>query len=726
MGFTRRGARAALFLSSMLVGPSLPSALAEGGPENALLIVDPLSAEAMYVANYYKAARKIPNENILYISPGAANYQAFVDHNLPALFGHLANQRIEDHVDLIVLPPGPFFVSAPGYLFDQCFPVSRFSITSAYSTAFIRNEILNGGGSFPVTTINRFFKASDVARTFDSSLSYSNGDPNTSASARRYFMAAMLGFTGTWGTGNSISEILDNIDRSVAADGTRPAGTFYFMDNTGDPLRNVRAVQYNAVIASLVNKGALAQKIVGILPNGKTDCLGIMTGAADLDFPSANLAITPGAFGDHLTSWAATFDIGAQTKVAAWLQNGASGSWGAVEEPCNYTGKFPHARVHLYYYFGVTLAEAAFRAAQYFPFQMLLYGDPLTRPFAYIPTINYINPPTGPVSGDLLIQAFALTANPSASIAAVEVWVDGVVRASAAGSGIVTTLDTTLLADGVHDLRIVAYENTLVRTVGNWTGKLTVSNLGRSASLNVAPLSGLLSQPFQCNVSAAGSGVAEIRLVQNGRVVAALPGSSGVLTVHGWTLGAGPATLQAEALYSDGSRVRSDPVTLDITFGSAGPTGQPPTAFSFTKRVRYNRPFVVELPATYDTDFAGLTYQLLTNPSQSTVPSGQSSAYRLMTPNAGASGADSFTFRVSSSAGLSNVATVTLVYDNCPDLNHDRVVDQADLGALLSVWGTTAGSPNFNPLADLNGDGTIGQADLGELLAGYGAICSAP
>lgn len=723
---TRRGARAALLLSTILPGFATPS-LAEGGPENALLIVDPQSAEAMYVANYYKHARKIPNQNVLYISPGAANYQAFVDHNLPALFGHLANERIEDHIDLIVLPPGsPFFVSAPGYLFDQCFPVSRFSITSAYSTAFIRNEILNGGGSFPVTTTNRFFKASDVARTFDSSLSYANGDPNTGVAARRYFIAAMLGFTGTWGTGNSLGEILDNIDRSVAADGTRPAGTFYFMDNTADPLRNVRASQYNGVIASLTNKGAQAQKIVGILPNGKSDCLGIMTGAADLDFTSANLAIVPGAFGDHLTSWAATFDIGAQTKVAAWLQHGASGSWGAVEEPCNYTGKFPHARVHLYYYLGVTLAEAAFRAAQFFPFQMLLYGDPLTRPFAYIPTVNYLNPPSGPVSGNLLIQALAQTANPSAGIAGVEVWIDGIIRASTSGNGIVTTLDTTLLADGVHDLRIVAYENSLVRTVGHWTGQLTVNNLGRSAALAVSPQSGLLSQAFQCTVSAAGSDVSEVRLVQNGRVVAALAGSSGVLTVHGWTLGAGPATLQTEALYTDGSRVRSEPKTLDITFGTAGPSGQPATAFSFTKRVRHNRPFVVELPATYDGDFAGLSYTLLTNPSQATVPPAQSSAYRLMIPTAGASGTDSFTFRVDGPAGQSNVATVTLIYDNCPDLNHDRVVDQGDLGALLSVWGTTAGSPSFNPLADLNGDGTIGQADLGELLAGYGAVCSAP
>jgi hypothetical protein len=436
--------------------------------------------------------------------------------------------------------------------------------------------------------------------------------------------------------------------------------------------------------------------------------------------------MTPGAFGDHLTSWAATFDIGAQTKVAEWLANGASGSWGAVEEPCNYTGKFPHARLHLYYQQGVTLGEAAFRASQYTPFQMLLYGDPLTRPFAYVPNVIYVNPPTGPVSGILPIQAIATTANPIGSIGTMELWIDGVVRATAGGNALSTNLDTTLLADGVHDLRILAYESTLVRTVGHWNGKIIVNNLGRSVALNAMPQSGLLSQAFQCGVSASGSNVSEVRLVQNGRVLAALTGSSGILTVHGWELGAGPAVVQAVALYADGSRVRSAPATLDVTFGTAGPSGQPPTAFSFTKRVRYNRPFVVELPATFDADVAELSFNLLSNPSQASVPAGQSSAYRLMTPNAGASGTDSFTFQVNSPAGPSNIATVTLIYDNCPDLNHDRVIDQSDLGLLLSVWGTSAGSPNFNPLADLNGDGTIGQADLGELLAAYGSICSAP
>jgi hypothetical protein len=50
----------------------------------------------------------------------------------------------------------------------------------------------------------------------------------------------------------------------------------------------------------------------------------------------------------------------------------------------------------------------------------------------------------------------------------------------------------------------------------------------------------------------------------------------------------------------------------------------------------------------------------------------------------------------------------------CPaDLNHDGVVDGADLGLMLGAWGTS------DP-ADINGDTTVDGADLGLLLGAWG------
>ena len=40
--------------------------------------------------------------------------------------------------------------------------------------------------------------------------------------------------------------------------------------------------------------------------------------------------------------------------------------------------------------------------------------------------------------------------------------------------------------------------------------------------------------------------------------------------------------------------------------------------------------------------------------------------------------------------------------------------------ALLAVYGTCAGDPNFNPAADFDGSGCITLSDLAALLAHYG------
>ncbi len=70
-------------------------------------------------------------------------------------------------------------------------------------------------------------------------------------------------------------------------------------------------------------------------------------------------------------------------------------------------------------------------------------------------------------------------------------------------------------------------------------------------------------------------------------------------------------------------------------------------------------------------------------------------------------------------AALAIVFTFPLVEDcgaadPCPqDINGDGSVDGADLGLLLSAWGTPAG--------DVNGDGTTDGADLGLLLSAWGS-----
>jgi hypothetical protein len=380
-GTRRHGMRALL-----LVGVICPAAWGGGTPEDALLIVDPTRPDAMYIGNYYLDARDIPSAHVLYMDPMASDYETvFATDNIDALLGTIANRGIQDHCDyIIVAPASSYRVHAPGLVSDGCVPVNNFSLSSVYTMVYIKHRVLSGDMSSART--NRYYSTTNIPIAFDSEIIWQNGHPSETGNGHRYFIGAYLGYTGE--RGNTVDEIITMIDRSVAVDGTRPEGTFYFMETTDELRSGPRDGYYDTAVQIITDLGGNAEHLFDVLPLGRHDCLGIMTGWASPDIVGADMTILPGAFCDHLTSYAGHFDTSSQTKMSAWITKGASGSWGTVEEPCNSSGKFPHARMHIYYYQGLSLGEAVLRSVGYIPFQGLLYGDPLTRPFAYLPEVE--------------------------------------------------------------------------------------------------------------------------------------------------------------------------------------------------------------------------------------------------------------------------------------------------------------------------------------------------
>ncbi len=705
-------ARLALVAGVALSG----GALAGGGPENVLLIIDPSSAESLYIGNYYKNARNIPDANVLYIDPDTANFQAFAGVKVDGLFGHLRNRRIDDHIDYIVVTPGnSFFVSAPGLVTDSCFPVGRFSMSSVWTLAHIKNDILPGG--VPSTTPNQYYSSNTAQPlAFSSNTAWLNGSASTSPSAKRYFIGAMLGYSGS--LGNTVPEILAMIDRSVAVDSTHPTGTFYFMDNQADPARNVRAPQYPAAVSAIQAMSGSAMTILGILPTGMNDCLGIMTGAADPLIAITPMTIKPGAFADHLTSYAGTFDNGSQTKMSQWISKGASGTSGTVEEPCNYLGKFVNPRLHVFYYRGMSLGESYFRTMAYIPFQGLLLGDPITRPFTYIPVISLDNPPAGPVSGTIVLTPSGVSPNPGFSIITFELLINGVLH-SKVTAGNSFSVNTTKLPDGHNDIRIVGQDNTLVKSVGRYAGGITVNNFGRTSTLNLSTGSATLVQPVTAGLNASGGTVKEIRLMQGSRVVASRT-SAGPVTIYGRALGSGVSSLVAEAEFTDGRIARSAPATLDVSTVSGAPALPAPVAFGYTKDVLRDGPCVVELPAMFDHDPSDVTFTLLSNPAQATVAG--SGAWRVVTASASACGSDTMAFRVNTPAGPSSVVSVTLRYwpvpvACVPDFNGDGILNLADFGAFQTAFALQ------QIKADLNNDCVLNLADFGAFQTAFALGC---
>lgn len=95
------------------------------------------------------------------------------------------------------------------------------------------------------------------------------------------------------------------------------------------------------------------------------------------------LAFVPGALADHMTSFGGQLDgSSAQMSAQAWLDAGATASYGTVSEPCNHAQKFPHPQALLLHYLqGSTALEAYWKSVAW-PSQGVFIGEPLAAPFA--------------------------------------------------------------------------------------------------------------------------------------------------------------------------------------------------------------------------------------------------------------------------------------------------------------------------------------------------------
>ncbi len=111
-----------------------------------------------------------------------------------------------------------------------------------------------------------------------------------------------------------------------------------------------------------------------------TNLFGLQTGLGSYPLPTNGFV--PGGLGDSLTSFGGyILDPTGQTPALAFLEAGASGSYGTVIEPCNYTQKFPDPVDYFYQTRGFSLAEAYYQSVLN-PFEGLFVGEPLAAPFA--------------------------------------------------------------------------------------------------------------------------------------------------------------------------------------------------------------------------------------------------------------------------------------------------------------------------------------------------------
>lgn len=644
------------------LNPAAGNMCVGGGEEDVLVIVDPVGHDALTVANHYRAARNIPMGHFLMQPPAANNYANTAAVQVESFLGELIQRGLDNQVDFVVIAPGSTYrVPAAGLVSDSCAPVNHFSVSAPYILARDRAQILLG--NLPFSRGNGYARTGWGAPGFDSVTSWYGGQSSNNPNARRYFIAGLLGYTGV--NGNTLAEVINMVYSSAGADGTHPTGTVYYMETTDAARSAPRDGFYPEAVTRMGNTGGSGQHLQAVLPLGNFDCMGVMTGIANADIDGGGFGMLPGSFGDHLTSYAGHFATGSQTKMSRWITAGASGTAGTIEEPCNYSGKFPHARIHVVYRKGLTLGESWFRSLTFEPFQNLFLGDPLTRAYGEAPTVDVPGFAPGMVSGTISLTPTAAALDPADSIALLELHIDGV-QQETGPAGSTFHVDTTLLAEGWHELRIVAVTDSNQKDRGRWIGEVLVDNAPGGMLTLVPSPAGDLDTQFLVTWGSWGTAVDSVVLRHLGRVVAADPTGSGLLQVHGHMLGAGPAQVQVEILFTDGIIARGTPVVLQVQDQTTGQGLTAPTAVSYKRIVSSNAPFLLEMPADMDMDPSTATWEVVTEPAQALRISTGSTSWQVFRPSPQATGTDSLTFRVTNSLGTSNLATIELVYDFPP------------------------------------------------------------
>ncbi|HJN15146.1 MAG TPA: hypothetical protein QGH10_06645, partial [Armatimonadota bacterium] len=267
---------------------------------------------------------------------------------------------------------------------------------------------------------------------------------------RRYVISAMLAHVSE--KTNTREEALTGLRASVAADGSRPTGTVYYMVSKDRARTGPRQWAFEAAAKALGELGVQAEVIDGVLPDSKLDVVGAMIGIAKFSWEESGSTILPGAFCDHLTSFGGVMTGTNQTLLSELMRHGAAGACGTVKEPYNTPTKFPTPFMHVFYASGCSLGEAFYQSVKA-PYQQLLVGDPLCQPWATAPVVSVKGlQPGATVKGTRRLTA---TAEGDQPVARYELFVDGVRRQTCLpGERIV--LDARELADGEHEARVVA------------------------------------------------------------------------------------------------------------------------------------------------------------------------------------------------------------------------------------------------------------------------------
>jgi len=568
------------FLAVSLASSLAGAARAGGGPENVFLVVNPTSPDSLTVANTFSALRQVPPINVFMLpwtgSADSVPIATFRDEILMPILRAIDARRLSTQIDCIVYSCGfPWKVDYVDALPGELKAKDQFPSASLTGMTMLHGAVTSGSPLWLAQESNLYYRPVDAngvpseTRGFRSWYGWGRDGALLEAGGIRYLLSAMLGVTA--GRGNTVAEINSYLKSAAAADGTRPSGTIYFMTSS-DVRTKTRSGPFPAIVRALDTLGVKAEIVSGALPERKKDVAGLMAGTPTFDWRGSGCAVVPGAICENLTSFGGIFTPSAgQTPLSDFLRAGAAGSAGTVTEPFSLQPKFPHPSLQVHYVRGASLVEAFYQSVQS-PYQLLVVGDPLCQPWATIPSVEVVSAsdskvlePGAVVSGTLELEPRASDAG-EAGVDRFTLFVDGL-RVAQASLGEKLVLDTTPMADGHHEIRVVATAATTVETQGRRIIPVTVANHGRALELSVDPPR--VEPKGTVRIGVRGTGIDSAIVYAMGRVLGRTNAAEAAIEVPADLLGRGQVTIRATG--KGGPKpadcVNAQPVTLQVGDG---------------------------------------------------------------------------------------------------------------------------------------------------------------
>ena len=573
---------AALYFSVLLflVRILLRGREAGGGPENVLLVVNAHSNASLTVANNYCQLRRIPPGNVVLLdwegSTDSVDVETFRRKILEPALQTAAERGLGEQIDYVIYSsdfPTRIDFAADLPAEQRGAPQLSGSLTAL---TYLYQPVLQRSPQYVSLKANRYMRQPNALAGNDRSGSATHGfrgwygwGPQgelLESGGNRYLLSTMLAVTS--GRGNSVPEVVSYLNRSAAADGTQPKGTIYYMRH-GDVRSTTRQPGFAAAVADLRKLGVAAEILDAKVPKEKPDVQGAMLGSADVRWADSKSTILPGAIVDNLTSYGGVLSAGAgQTPLTEFLRYGAAGSSGTVCEPYAIQNKFPVPAIQVHYARGCTLAEAFYQSVSG-PYQLLIVGDPLCRPWARIPTVRVDGVEAGgTVHGRLVLKPIAAASQAGkpdlrADVDRFELFAGGL-RVARCGPGGNLELDTTQLADGNLELRVVGIESGPIESQGETILNVTVDNHGLSCDWHASPAK--IRQGMRIRITANAPGAEWISIFHDSRQIGRITGSEGDLMLESDKLGAGPVLLRAiaRAAAHEKGYVVGRPITVEI------------------------------------------------------------------------------------------------------------------------------------------------------------------